>query len=177
MELDHIHIRMLELLRADARASVASIAQAVGVSRANAYARMAALENAGVIRGYQAVVSPREVGKSIAALIFVSLWQDQWADFRTRLKELPQLDYFAVTTGQLDAMLLVRAVDVESIHELVVEELAKWPSIKATETVFLMDEESFDWSLHPGQTSAPTNRSGDPGSSRFIPAPSDRPKR
>lgn len=173
MEIDETNLAILELLRADARSSVAGIADRVGVSRATAYTRIAALEEAGVIRGYHADIDPAAVGKRVAALVFVSIAQSQWADFRARLDGLPELDYFAVTTGQFDAMLLVRSEGVAGIHALVVDELAQWPSVKATETVFLMDETGRQSSLRPTHR-RPRSESGDYGATRFVGAPPAR---
>lgn len=174
MQLDEIHLHMLEILRWDARVSVTALAEEVGVSRANAYARLAALEEAKAITGFHAEVDPAAVGRSVAALVFVSLWQNQWRDFRARLYQLPELEYFAVTTGQFDAMLLVRSDGVGGIHALVVDELAQWPSVKATETVFLMDEERFTYSLRPSQRAI--SAAADTGATRFVGAPINRRK-
>lgn len=147
MQLDDTHIRMLELLREDGRASVAALAEHLGISRSNAYARYEAMLRAGVLKGVHAEIEPASVGLGVAAMVFITLRQSQWADFRARLSSVPELEYFAVTTGEHDAMMLIRAPDVAAIHELVATRLAQWPSIKATTTVFLMDEERSDVSL------------------------------
>ncbi len=168
-----MHFAMLDLLRSDSRTSIAAVARDLGISRANAYARLAALEEAGVILGYTVRVDPGALGKRVAALVFVSLWQNQWRDFRTRLGQLPELEYFAVTTGQFDAMLLVRSRDVPGVHALVVGELSQWPSIKATETVFLMDERRYDWSLRDVDRGSVLD-GGDHGATRFVSAPTAR---
>lgn len=173
MDLDDVHIAMLEALRRDSRTPVAALAREVGVSRANAYSRLGALEAAGVINGYSVDLNPIALGKPIAALVFVSLHQSQWQDFRARLPHVPEVEYFAVTTGQLDAMLLIRADNVERVHALVVGELAQWPSIKETETVFLMDEQRFDASLR--LPPRPPLRAGTQhGATRFATPPTPR---
>lgn len=141
MHLDDIHIQMIDLLRRDGRLSIAAMAEQLGVSRSNAYQRYDALVDAGVITGFTATLDFRAAGFGVAALVFVSLEQQQWQDFRDRLKSVPELEYFAVTAGHHDGMLLVRAADVAAIHELVASNLATWDCIKSTETVFIMDEQ------------------------------------
>lgn len=170
MELDETHIRMLELLREDGRASIAALAEELGISRSNAYARYEALVKNGVIRGVHADIDPAAVGLSVSALVFVTLRQSQWADFRSRLETLPELEYFTVMTGEHDAMLLVRASGVSAIHNLVATRLAQWPSIKATVTVFLMDEQATRVSLRmPRVTSDALQTSGERyGMTRFV---------
>ncbi|WP_159084901.1 Lrp/AsnC family transcriptional regulator [Planctomonas deserti] len=179
MHLDDIHVRMLEALREDGRASIAALAERLNISRSNAYSRYEALVSAGVLRGVHADVDPASAGLSVAAMVFITLRQSEWADFRSRLGGLEELEYFAVTTGEHDAMLLVRAPDVAAIHDLVATRLAQWPSIKATETVFLMDEARFDVSLRMRRsTDASLDNSGERfGMTRFVRTSDDRSRR
>jgi Lrp/AsnC family leucine-responsive transcriptional regulator len=170
MELDETHVRMLEILRHDGRTSVAAIAEQLGISRSNAYTRYESLVREGVIRGVHADIDPAAAGLSVAALVFVTVRQSQWADFRSRLGSLPELEYFAVMTGEHDAMLLVRASGVSAIHDLVATRLAQWPSVRATVTVFLMDELNTHVSLRqPRETGQGGFPSGERmGMTRFV---------
>ncbi|RLP76400.1 Lrp/AsnC family transcriptional regulator [Mycetocola tolaasinivorans] len=150
MQLDDIHIGMVDLLRRNGRLSIAALAEQLGISRSNAYQRYDWLIETGVITGFTATLDFRAAGFGVAALVFVSLEQNQWGAFRERLPTVPELEYFAVTAGAHDGMLLVRAADVAAIHELVAMNLAQWPSIKSTETVFVMDEQWDRVSLGAG---------------------------
>lgn len=141
MQLDDTHIHMVDLLRRNGRLSIAAMAEQLGVSRSNAYQRYDALVEAGVITGFTATLDFRAAGFGVAALVFVSLEQQRWQEFRERLPSVQELEYFAVTAGRHDGMLLVRAADVAAIHELVATNLAQWDCIKSTETVFIMDEQ------------------------------------
>lgn len=162
---------MIDALREDGRASISQLAAKLGISRANAYARLDALHGAGVIGGFTVRVDPRRTGKHIAAMIFVSVRQDQWADFRSRLPDIAELQYFCVLTGEHDCMLLVRASDVTAVHHLISNVIAHWPSVKATETVFVLDEAWYDYELAPSPTPPGVNSLG---STTFVGAPSTR---
>ncbi|MFC4224195.1 Lrp/AsnC family transcriptional regulator [Lysinibacter cavernae] len=142
MKIDSTNIAMIDLLRRQGRISIAAISEQLGISRSNAYARYEWLVSSGVITSFHARINPEKVGLNISALVFVTLEQALWTEFREQLATVEELEYFAVTTGQHDAMLTIRATSVAAIHELVSLRLAKWPSIKATETVFLMDEQT-----------------------------------
>lgn len=150
MQLDEIHIQMIDLLRENGRLSIAALAEKLGVSRSNAYQRYDWLVESGVITGFTATLDFHAAGFSVAALVFVSLEQQRWAEFRALLPTVPELEYFAVTAGHHDGMLLVRAADVTAIHTLVTETLAQWACIKDTQTVFLMDEQWDRVSLGAG---------------------------
>jgi Lrp/AsnC family transcriptional regulator, leucine-responsive regulatory protein len=67
--LDAIDVALVRLLARDARATMADLARAVGLSPPSATERVRRLEEAGVIRGYAAVVDPAALGLSLAAYI------------------------------------------------------------------------------------------------------------
>lgn len=167
--LDEVGERILAELRSDGRLSMSALADRVGLSRATVYARVAALEQAGVIAGFSAVVDPRRVGLTICSLVFVSVRPQTWPTFRTRLAAMPQVEYCAVTTGEHDAMLLIRAADVADIHNFVIGVISALPEVKAVETVLVLDEVVHRPFLLPTEAATGPS-SGQVGMTRFIPA-------
>ncbi|MGI5291308.1 Lrp/AsnC family transcriptional regulator [Nonomuraea polychroma] len=140
LELDDIHMKMLEVLRENGRISVAALAERVGISRANAYTRFEALRADGAIKRFTAEIDHVRAGLGITALIFVTVRQQMWKQFRAELARMPEVEYCAITTGQHDAMIQVRVADVAAVHTMVTDRLANIPAVKATETVFILDE-------------------------------------
>ncbi|WP_248961318.1 Lrp/AsnC family transcriptional regulator [Sphaerisporangium perillae] len=140
LQLDATHMKILEVLRENGRISVASLAERVGISRASAYTRFEALRADGVIKRFTAEVDHVRAGLGITALVFVTVRQQMWKQFRAQLAQMPEVEYCAITTGQHDAMIQVRMADVAAVHALVTERLASIPAVKATETVFILDE-------------------------------------
>ncbi|MET8866813.1 Lrp/AsnC family transcriptional regulator [Nonomuraea sp. NPDC004580] len=140
LELDEIHMKILEVLRENGRISVAALAERVGISRANAYTRFEALRADGAIKRFTAEIDHVRTGLGITALIFVTVRQQMWKQFRAELARMPEVEYCAITTGQHDAMIQVRVSDVAAVHTMVTDRLANIPAVKATETVFILDE-------------------------------------
>lgn len=140
LELDATHLKILEVLRENGRISVAALAERVGISRANAYTRFEALRADGAIKRFTAEIDHVRTGLGITALIFVTVRQQMWKQFRAELTRMPEVEYCAITTGQHDAMIQVRMADVAEVHTLVTDRLANIPAVKATETVFILDE-------------------------------------
>jgi DNA-binding Lrp family transcriptional regulator len=172
---DEVDQRILGVLRADGRISMSALAEQVGVSRATAYTRVENMLAAGVITGFAARVDPQRVGFGICTLVFVTVRPQTWAAFRARVAEMTQVEYCAVTTGEHDAMLLVRAVDVAEVHHFVTEVLSVLPEIRAVESVLVMDEVVRRPYLLPGDVppvELPTQQQV--GMTRFIRAPGDR---
>lgn len=138
--LDPVSYQILDLLRENGRISIAALAEKVGISRANAYTRVEALVTDGVITGFSARVDPARAGLSIGAMIFVTVYPQAWASFRSRLAEMPDVEYCAVTTGEHDAMLLIRATDVSGVHEFSTGVIAQLPEVRTVVSVVVLDE-------------------------------------
>ena len=131
---------MIELLQDDGRRSGNDLAERGGVSRANAYLRLARLRTDGVITGFTARTDPRRLGLDVAALIIVNADQRSWRDLLEKLKELPGAQYVALTAGGFDFVLLVRVPDVETLRDVVLERLAGLPGVRSTQPMFILDE-------------------------------------
>jgi DNA-binding Lrp family transcriptional regulator len=138
--LDDVDRQLLEVLAADARISVAALAERAGISRAAAYTRLDNLRASGVIEGYSVRVNPARVGLGVTALILISGRQPAWRSLRRRLVSMPEVEYCAFTTGEYDALLLVRVPDVETLRDVVLERLQASEEIRATQTIFVLEE-------------------------------------
>jgi DNA-binding Lrp family transcriptional regulator len=170
LALDSVHFKILDVLRTQGRISVAALAERVGVSRANAYTRLEALRADGVINGFSARVDHNRVGLEICALIFVTVRQELWKQFRTALAQMPEVEYCAVTTGEHDAMIQIRVADVTAVHRLVTDRLSTIPAVRATETVIILDEVLRPYVLPTASrsTESATGTSQDaPGTNQF----------
>jgi Lrp/AsnC family leucine-responsive transcriptional regulator len=65
--LDPLDATLLRLLTRDARMSIADLARAVGMSSPSVSERVKRLEEAGIIKGYEAVIDPKALGLPVAA--------------------------------------------------------------------------------------------------------------
>jgi DNA-binding Lrp family transcriptional regulator len=138
--VDRVDRRILELLRDDGRLPVAALAERAGISRANAYTRLERLRGEGVIRGFAAQVDSGRLGLGIAALVLISGRQPAWRALREQLLHMPEIEYCAFTTGEYDALALVRVPDVETLRDVILERLQSSPAVRATQTIFVLDE-------------------------------------
>lgn len=142
--LDVIDHRLLVLLRENGRRSVSELAEAAGISRANAYQRLGRLREDGVILGFTVRTDPHRLGLGVAALIIVNSEQRSWREVRDELRELPGAEYVALTAGGFDFVVLVRVNDVETLRDVVLERLQAMRGVRSTETIFILDEEQVN---------------------------------
>lgn len=140
VQLDAVDRRLVEALRADGRASVNELAARVSVSRATAYQRLGRLRDAGVIRRFTVDLDHRKLGLPIAALVLVNVVQHSWRDVGDRLRQLPGVEWMALSSGTFDYVLLVRAPNIEHLRDVILGDLQSIPEIRSSQTLVLLDE-------------------------------------
>ena len=69
MDLDPTDVAILRCLQADGRASMRTIAKKVGVSVPTVSARLATLEQLGIVRGYTAFIDPERLNETPVTLV------------------------------------------------------------------------------------------------------------
>jgi DNA-binding Lrp family transcriptional regulator len=144
-DLDDVDRAIVALLRGDGRMSVNEVATHVHVSRATAYARLERLRSSGVITGFGAEVDASKIGLPVTALILVNLEQRNWPSVHDALGAIPGVEWSAFTSGTFDMALLVRMKDVQALRDVVLVQLHGLKFVKSSQTVFLLDEERWDW--------------------------------
>ncbi len=144
--LDAVDRRLVSELMADGRLSVRELAGRIGVSRANAYARLERLHRDGVIEGYSARVRPQALGLGISAIVIVGVVQNGWRSLRAAIEaSFPEVEYVALTTGEFDMLLVVRCDTIETLRDVVLERLHTTPEVRSTRTLFILDEFGRRW--------------------------------
>ena len=137
--LDDLDRQIVAALRADGRLSMRALASELHISRANAYARVDRLEQAGVITGYSATIDPRVRLRPVG----LRVPQDRAAVLEEGTRpgmSIPEVDHAALVSGEHDIMLLVRTRDAAALRDLVLTRLQGMPEVAATHTVLIFDE-------------------------------------
>jgi Lrp/AsnC family leucine-responsive transcriptional regulator len=138
--LDEANVRILEVLRDNGRISMAALAERVNLSRASVYNRVEQMTAAGIITGFSAKIDPELVDLSVCALVFVTVHPQSWHRFREGILQMPDVEYCCITTGEHDAMMLVRSLDIGGVHDFVTGVVAARPEVKSVVSVVVLDE-------------------------------------
>ncbi|MET8947461.1 Lrp/AsnC family transcriptional regulator [Streptomyces sp. NPDC004542] len=83
--------RLLEVLQRDGRASYAELARAVSMSPSAVTERVRRLEEAGVIKGYAAVVDPERLGLAILAFVRLRYPHANYKPFHDLVAATPEI--------------------------------------------------------------------------------------
>jgi len=117
--LDEIDSEILRLLREDGRLSWRDLGAAVGLSANAAAERVRRLRAAGVITGFVALVDPAAGGRTLQALVGVTLApgtdSDAFADDAARLEQVMEVLHL---TGAPDYQLRVACRDTAELDRL-----------------------------------------------------------
>jgi Lrp/AsnC family leucine-responsive transcriptional regulator len=120
LTLDTVDRTLVEALRANGRATYAELARQVGLSGPSVTDRINRLEQAGVITGYRATVSPVAVGLGVTALIGVLLSDAaDLEDVGRRLKDVPEIEDCWFVAGEESYLLKVRACDPAGLEKII----------------------------------------------------------
>ena len=118
--LDERDLAIVSALQEDARATYADVAQRVGLSASAVHDRVRKLEQAGVIKGYRAVVDPERIGLLVTALIAATpLDPRQPDDLPERLADLPEVEDCYSVAGEASYILKVRTRTTGELEDLI----------------------------------------------------------
>ncbi len=120
--LDEIDRALLGHLVADARTTNAALAEKVGIAASTCLARVRALRERGVIRGFHADVDPAAVGLPLQAMISVRLQsdaRDRLGEFTALVRRLPAVRDVYFVAGADDYLLHVATAGTGALRDLV----------------------------------------------------------
>jgi Lrp/AsnC family leucine-responsive transcriptional regulator len=118
--LDERDLEIVAALQEDARATYADVGQRVGLSASSVHDRVRKLEQAGVIRGYRAIVDPDALGLLITALVAATpLDPQQPDDLPERLADFPEVEDCLSVAGEANYILKVRTRTTAELEELI----------------------------------------------------------
>ena len=147
--MDQIDARIIALLRENARRSFQDIGSQVALSAPAVKRRVDRLQEAGVIRGYSAVVDPAQLGWGTLAI--VSLYCEgrmSAAEVQSALEPHEEVVSAYTVAGESAAVLLLRARDTTHL-EKTLERIREPPGVIRTQTQVVLST-VIDRPLHHG---------------------------
>ncbi|SHH20047.1 transcriptional regulator, AsnC family [Jatrophihabitans endophyticus] len=142
--MDATDRKLLDALRANARATYAQLAQLVGLSAPAVHERVAKLESGGVITGYHAAVAPESLGYAMNALVGVFITDSGDTDeIATSLAALPVVEDCWFVAGEETFVVKVRVPDVAGL-EAAIRELNGIKGIGRTRTTVVLSTKFED---------------------------------
>ncbi|OIV39025.1 AsnC family transcriptional regulator [Mangrovactinospora gilvigrisea] len=146
--MDAVDHQLIQALRENGRASYAELGRLVGLSGPSVTDRINRLEQAGVIAGYRAIVSPAALGLGVTALIGVQLTDTADHDVVAgNLSALDEIEDCWFIAGDDSYMVKVRVADIDGL-EHVVSRISRVAKVSRTRTTVVL---STKWENRVGR--------------------------
>ena len=148
--LDEIDRRILTHLQRNARISNAKLAGLVGLSPAPCLRRIRALEEAGVIRDYAALLDSRAVGRAVTVFIEIRLdlqVRDRLDILERAIREWPEVLECSLMTGDADYMLRVAVPDVDAYEQFLRDKLTRLEGVASIKSSFALKQVKYTTAL------------------------------
>jgi len=156
--LDATDLAILDLLQRNCKQALAEIGKRVGLSAPSIVERIHKLEEAGVIRGYVALLDGRAVGKDVTAFIGVSINHPRaFESFEKEVERAADVLECHHVTGQHTLMLKVKTDDTETLEQLI-DRIRAIEGVTRTETMIVLSTHTERTCMAIDQEDAPMPR-------------------
>ena len=150
MKLDSTDLRILAALQADGALSNVELARRVHLSPSPCLTRVKALEAAGVIERYVALVNAQRLGLGLNVFISISLKSQSkgaLADFEQRIAEHDEVMECYLMSGDSDYLIRVALPDIAALERFIVEQLSPIPGLEKIRSSFALKQVRYKTAL------------------------------
>ncbi|KTR85046.1 ArsR family transcriptional regulator [Novosphingobium barchaimii] len=142
IDLDDFDRKIIAVLQGDGRIAVTDLAQRIGLSKTPCQVRMRRLMEAGVIRGFTAVVDLAKLGLDHIAFAEVKLTDTREAalrQFNEAVRRIPEVEECHMIASSFDYLLKVRTSDIRRYRMVLGEKISTLPHVASTSTFVAME--------------------------------------
>jgi DNA-binding Lrp family transcriptional regulator len=136
-DLDSIDWKILRELQDDGRMTNVELSKRVGISAPPCLRRVKRLEDAGIIRGYRALLNSKSLGFDVVAFCLIGLHHQSEVElkaFSDRTRNWPMVRRAWMVSGESDFLLHCVASDLGTFQSFVIEELTSTPNVDTVRT-------------------------------------------
>lgn len=138
---DDTDLRVVDLLKKNGRLSWTDLSKELGLSVTSTADRVRKLEEAGVIKGYAAIIDQKMLGNKIVAFITVTLVKPlEKGKFAGVVRQTDMIEECYHIAGEGSYILKVRGRDIEDLEKLVNRTLKAIPEVVKTVTIIALAE-------------------------------------
>jgi Lrp/AsnC family leucine-responsive transcriptional regulator len=142
IKLDAYDRRILEVLQNEGRISNQDLADRIGLSPSPCLRRVRALEEAGIIAGYRALLAADKLGLDLMAIVSISMDRhtpERFAGFEAKVTALPQvLECLLITGREADYQLKVVVRDMAAYQDLLLNHITRIEGVSGVHSSFVL---------------------------------------
>ncbi|MCG8519377.1 MAG: Lrp/AsnC family transcriptional regulator [Pseudomonadales bacterium] len=131
-------LRLIALLRKDARTSVSDLARALDLSRSTVQNRLARLQSAGIIKGYSVELGGEYTANQVEAHVSIKVHQKLTVRTNTALEAMPEVSQLYAVSGEYDLLAIVQAQSLEALSA-VLDDIATLDGVERTNSAVVLE--------------------------------------
>ena len=136
--IDRRDLEILKILTKNARIPYSEIGRILGISDVAVIKRIKKLEQRGIIRGYTINIDPKKLGFNLISITGIDVEPEFLFTVIEKLKNLENVKYIAITSGDHAIMTIIWARNSEEITKLH-DEISKLPGVKRVCPAVILD--------------------------------------
>jgi DNA-binding Lrp family transcriptional regulator len=141
--MDETDLKILKMLKQDSRASLGTIAEKLGISKATVSRRISRMENDELISGYTLVTNSTKLGL-MRAIIGVEVAGSSLTEVIEELKRFDEIQNIFKVFGDHSLICEVYTKSVDSLYDLIQSRILKVASIQNVEVDILIEKISLN---------------------------------
>ena len=141
MNLDRYDRSILHVLQTDGRITNSLLAERVSLSESACLRRVRALEEAGLIEGYAALLNQQKAGYPVNVFVNITLDRQDQSDLRTfeeAVRKIPEVMECYLMTGDYDYLLRVVVADTADFERVHSKQLTRLPAVARVHSSFAL---------------------------------------
>lgn len=146
-QLDAIDWRILKTLQDNGRITNVELAEKVGLSPPPCLRRVRALEEAGYIAGYRAMLNAEKLGFEVMVFAMVGLKSQAEAElsgFVARVKDWPLVRECYAISGEADFMLKCVGANLHAMQDFIIKDLTAAANVDSVKTTLILRREKYE---------------------------------
>ncbi|WP_395703579.1 Lrp/AsnC family transcriptional regulator [Aquabacterium sp.] len=150
MELDAVDLRILRELQADGSLPNVELARRVHLSPSPCLARVKALQAAGVIRQYVALLDAQSLGLHLNVFISISLKRQTraaLASFEAKIAARDEVMECYLMSGNEDYLIRVAVPDIAALERFILEQLSPMDEVEKIRSSFALKQVRYKTAL------------------------------
>ena len=133
-KVDDLDLSLLSELKKDASISIPLLAKKLNINASVLYSRIKRLIKKKMIKKYTIDIDESQLGFGVKAYVGINRDPKFKAEIHENLLKIAEIDRIIEVTGRFDLMVGALAEDLEQLHSIVVDKIAKIDGIQNTET-------------------------------------------
>ena len=146
-QLDAIDWRILKTLQGDGRITNVELAEKVGLSPPPCLRRVRALEEAGYIAGYRAMLNAEKLGFEVMVFAMVGLKsqaENELTQFIELVKIWPLVRECYAVSGEADFMLKCVGPNLHAMQDFIIKDLTAAANVDSVKTTLILRREKYE---------------------------------